>query len=111
MSTHEAHGTYAPTTGIGKWIDARMPLPHPWSRHPSVRRGERAQTRSACAQSPMGSDACCRAPRALARLAGLRSSDCCLNPAKPRPPTHTPRSPSPAAGLHASGGTAPPHHR
>jgi len=27
MSTHEAHGTYTPTTGIGKWIDARMPLP------------------------------------------------------------------------------------
>jgi len=27
MSTHEAHGTYTPTSGIGKWIDARMPLP------------------------------------------------------------------------------------
>mgnify|MGYP000176563867 FL=1 len=27
MSIHEAHGTYTPTSGIGKWIDARMPLP------------------------------------------------------------------------------------
>jgi len=27
MSTYEAHGTYTPTSGIGKWIDARMPLP------------------------------------------------------------------------------------
>ncbi|MFZ2102614.1 MAG: cytochrome b/b6 [Oricola sp.] len=27
MSTHDNHGTYTPTSGIGKWIDARMPLP------------------------------------------------------------------------------------
>jgi ubiquinol-cytochrome c reductase cytochrome b subunit len=27
MSTLEHHGTYTPTSGIGKWIDARMPLP------------------------------------------------------------------------------------
>jgi ubiquinol-cytochrome c reductase cytochrome b subunit len=24
---HHAHGTYQPTTGIGRWIDARLPLP------------------------------------------------------------------------------------
>ncbi|QKV17100.1 cytochrome b N-terminal domain-containing protein [Oricola thermophila] len=27
MSKMEHHGTYTPTSGIGKWIDARMPLP------------------------------------------------------------------------------------
>ena len=27
MSSLEHHGTYTPTSGIGKWIDARMPLP------------------------------------------------------------------------------------
>jgi ubiquinol-cytochrome c reductase cytochrome b subunit len=27
MSQLEHHGTYTPTTGVGKWIDARMPLP------------------------------------------------------------------------------------
>jgi len=27
MSNLEHHGTYTPTSGIGKWIDARMPLP------------------------------------------------------------------------------------
>jgi ubiquinol-cytochrome c reductase cytochrome b subunit len=27
MSKLEHHGTYTPTSGIGKWIDARMPLP------------------------------------------------------------------------------------
>ncbi|MCR9121256.1 MAG: cytochrome b N-terminal domain-containing protein [Phyllobacteriaceae bacterium] len=27
MSKLEHHGTYTPTTGVGKWIDARMPLP------------------------------------------------------------------------------------
>ena len=27
MSAHEQHGTYTPTTGIGKWMDARLPLP------------------------------------------------------------------------------------
>src|SRR5690606_19350345 len=27
MSGHHAHGTYQPTTGIGRWIDARLPLP------------------------------------------------------------------------------------
>jgi len=27
MSQLEHHGTYTPTSGIGKWIDARMPLP------------------------------------------------------------------------------------
>ncbi|MEM5501539.1 cytochrome b N-terminal domain-containing protein [Ahrensia kielensis] len=27
MSTLEHHGTYQPTTGLGKWMDARLPLP------------------------------------------------------------------------------------
>ena len=27
MSTMEHHGTYQPTTGFGKWLDARLPLP------------------------------------------------------------------------------------
>lgn len=27
MSTHEHHGTYEPTTGFGKWVDSRLPLP------------------------------------------------------------------------------------
>ena len=27
MSKLEHHGTYQPTSGVGKWIDARMPLP------------------------------------------------------------------------------------
>lgn len=27
MSTMEQHGTYQPTTGFGKWLDARLPLP------------------------------------------------------------------------------------
>lgn len=27
MSTLEHHGTYQPTTGFGKWLDARLPLP------------------------------------------------------------------------------------
>jgi ubiquinol-cytochrome c reductase cytochrome b subunit len=27
MSTIEHHGTYQPTTGLGKWMDARLPLP------------------------------------------------------------------------------------
>ncbi|MEQ8403388.1 MAG: cytochrome b N-terminal domain-containing protein [Roseitalea porphyridii] len=27
MSKLEHHGTYTPTTGVGKWVDARMPLP------------------------------------------------------------------------------------
>ena len=27
MSKLEHHGTYTPTSGVGKWIDARMPLP------------------------------------------------------------------------------------
>jgi ubiquinol-cytochrome c reductase cytochrome b subunit len=24
---HEGHSTYTPTTGIGRWFDARLPLP------------------------------------------------------------------------------------
>lgn len=27
MSNLEQHGTYTPTTGIGKWVDSRLPLP------------------------------------------------------------------------------------
>lgn len=27
MSSLEHHGTYQPTTGLGKWLDARLPLP------------------------------------------------------------------------------------